>query len=332
MKVTKHKCFKDKLNFWEKVLSTLINLPVDKRCYNLVGSKIVKSNEFIEAIRKECSYEDAKCSTLVEHLTKTILPLGVLLAETYETSASTHYPSTSAEFKSRERFNFIRTEGETCWSDTDTYHGVILFPQVCEISQEILKDKFKFSKAQVQDMDKANDMDGRNEQKWTKLLICLVIDLGFGELLHPELTFAGKTMQSKVTKSTALLEQEAKDAELEAEANKFKDDVEQAEFEDDNDNRISFGGKAISQTERTAAQKRALKRKAGAEARGGASSLNGDQMQQAFNYLTSDERRVEDRAEKQRDREHQERMQDRMQDRIVQQMMYIQQGSSSNSS
>ena len=75
-------------------------------------------------------------------------------------------------------------------------------------------------------------MDGRNEQKWTKLLICLVIDLGFGELLHPELTFAGKTMQSKVTKSTALLEQEAKDAELEAEANKFKDDVEQAEFED----------------------------------------------------------------------------------------------------
>ena len=136
MIVTKHKCFKDKLNFWEKVLSTLINLPVDKRCYNLVGSKIVKSNEFIEAIRKECLYEDAKCSTLVEHLTKTILPLGVLLAETYETSASTHYPSTSAEFKSRERFNFIRTEGET-WSDTDnTYHGVILFPQVfCEISQ-----------------------------------------------------------------------------------------------------------------------------------------------------------------------------------------------------
>jgi hypothetical protein len=74
MIVTKHKCFKDKLNFWEKVLSTLINLPVDKRCYNLVGSKIVKSNEFIEAIRKECSL----CSTLVEHLTKTILPLGVL--------------------------------------------------------------------------------------------------------------------------------------------------------------------------------------------------------------------------------------------------------------
>jgi hypothetical protein len=112
---------------------------------------------------------------------------------------------------------------------------------------------------------------------------------------------------------------------LEAEANKFKDDVEQAEFEDDNDNRISFGGKAILQTERTAAQKRALKRKAGAEARGGASSLNGDQIQQAFNYLNSDERRVEDRAEKQRDREHQER-------RIVQQMMYIQQGSSSNTS
>ena len=86
MIVTKHKCFKDKLKLWEKVLSTLINLPVNKRCYNLVGSKIVKSNEFIEAIRKECSYEDAKCSTLVEHLTKTILPLGVLLAEAYETS------------------------------------------------------------------------------------------------------------------------------------------------------------------------------------------------------------------------------------------------------
>ena len=85
MKVTKHKCFKDKLNFWEKVLSTLI----DKRCYNLVGSKIVKSNEFIEAIRKECSYEDAKCSTLVEHLTK-IFPLDVLLAEAYETSAANY--------------------------------------------------------------------------------------------------------------------------------------------------------------------------------------------------------------------------------------------------
>ena len=97
MKVTKHECFKDKLN----LLSTLINLPVDKRCYNLVGSKIVKSNELIEAIRKECSYEDAKCPTLVEHL-----------VSCWQTSAA-NYPSTSAEFKSRDRFNFIRTKGET---------------------------------------------------------------------------------------------------------------------------------------------------------------------------------------------------------------------------
>jgi len=98
MIVTKHKCFKDKLN----LLSTLINLPVDKRCYNLVGSKIVKSNELIEAIiRKECSYEDAKCPTLVEHL-----------VSCWQTSAA-NYPSTSAEFRSRDRFNFIRTKGET---------------------------------------------------------------------------------------------------------------------------------------------------------------------------------------------------------------------------
>jgi hypothetical protein len=34
-----------------------------------------------------------------------------------------HYPSTSAEFMSRDRFNFIRTKGET-WTDTDTYHNV----------------------------------------------------------------------------------------------------------------------------------------------------------------------------------------------------------------
>ncbi len=100
------------VHFWVKVLSTLINLPVDKRCYNLVESKIVKSNEFIEANRKECSYEDAKCSTLVEHVIKTIFPLDVLLAEAYETSAA-NYPSTSAEFRSHDRFNFIRTKGET---------------------------------------------------------------------------------------------------------------------------------------------------------------------------------------------------------------------------
>ena len=41
-------------------------------------------------------------------------------------------------------------------------------------------------------MDKADDMDGRNASKWSLHLTCLLIHLGFGELMHPEQTLGGK--------------------------------------------------------------------------------------------------------------------------------------------
>ena len=78
-------------------------------------------------------------------MTKIILPFGLVLDEA---SASNYYHPTSAEFKSRDKFDFVRGVGET-WSDTNIYQGVILFPQVCELSQEILKNTFKFTKAQI---------------------------------------------------------------------------------------------------------------------------------------------------------------------------------------
>ena len=68
---------KYKLNFWNKCLVTLINITVGQRCYNLVGTKTAKTSEFVVNLKNQLGYKDTFVSTIIEILTKGILPLFV---------------------------------------------------------------------------------------------------------------------------------------------------------------------------------------------------------------------------------------------------------------
>eukprot|EP01036_Dinobryon_divergens_P033741 gene33741-43603_t len=241
-------------------------------------------------MKAQTNYSDAAVSTIVEHLTKTILPLSMTLANLYEEAASTHYSETSAENRKRVKHDFIRTKCVN-WKDGEVhlYQGVFLFPVVCT---NILKTVFRLPKAQIQAMDASNDMD--NSPKWDKVFTCLLIHLGFGELSNPSQTLAGKIYKMKSMKAE---EQKVRDEE---EAGIFKDPVKQAEWDEDTENIEAFGGKRSL----TTAQKREAKRKATAE-----EAASSSQVDRVVQYLTSAGRREEQvKLERERDREHRERM------------------------
>ena len=206
LKIASSKSYADKLNFWDKCLDSLINISVGQRCYNLVGTKTAKTSEFVVNLKNQLEYKDAAVSTIIEILTKAILPLSLTLATLYEEAADKHFSVSSPEYKNRVKFDFVRDEGVS-WKDDDIYQGVIIFPEVSVLAQDILKEQFKFTKAQIQAMDPPNDQDGRGALRWCTLLTCLVINLGFGELSFPSQTLAGKASDAKLQKSSSAQEQ-----------------------------------------------------------------------------------------------------------------------------
>ena len=80
LKIASSKSYADKLNFWDKCLVSLINISVGQRCYNLVGTKTAKTSEFVVNLKNQLEYKDAAVSTIIEILTKAILPLSLTLA------------------------------------------------------------------------------------------------------------------------------------------------------------------------------------------------------------------------------------------------------------
>ena len=71
-------------------------------------------------------------------------------------------------------------------------------------------------------MDKADDMDGRNASKWSLHLTCLLVHLGFGELMHPEQTLGGKKTVTKDNKSDSHYEKDTKNMEAFGDSRKPK--------------------------------------------------------------------------------------------------------------
>ena len=71
--------FKVQIKFLEycKCLVTLINITVGQRCNNLVGTKTAKTSEFVVNLKNQLGYKDTAVSTIIEILTKGILPLFV---------------------------------------------------------------------------------------------------------------------------------------------------------------------------------------------------------------------------------------------------------------
>ena len=129
LKIASSKSYADKLNFWDKCLVSLINISVGQRCYNLVGTKTAKTSEFVVNLKNQLEYKDAAVSTIIEILTKAILPLSLTLATLYEEAADKHFSVSSPEYKNRVKFDFVRDEGVS-WKDDDIYQGVIIFPEV----------------------------------------------------------------------------------------------------------------------------------------------------------------------------------------------------------
>ena len=62
----KTKSFQNRLNFWSSSINQLINTPVDKRCYNLVGTKTEAIKSFITTVMLETNFDEVKISTLIE--------------------------------------------------------------------------------------------------------------------------------------------------------------------------------------------------------------------------------------------------------------------------
>ena len=111
MIVTKNKCFKDKFNFWEKVLSTLINLPVDKRCSIQQDLRSLKAINLSKQSERNVLIRTQNVQLLLNTLQKPFFHL-VSCWQRRMRRLLLHYPSTSAEFMSRDRFNFIRKLGQ----------------------------------------------------------------------------------------------------------------------------------------------------------------------------------------------------------------------------
>lgn len=236
------KTYVDKLKFWEKLLVTLINTPVSQRCYNLIGTKTVKTVQFVESMKAQTLYNDAALSTMVDYLTKKLLPLSMKLANLYEETASKHYSEDSEENLNRVKYDFIRMKGVN-WKDGDFYQGVVLFPIVCT---NLLKTVFRLPKAQIEAMDAANDMD--DSPKWNTVFTCLLIHLGFGDLSSTSETLAVKSFKSK---SMKMEDQNVQDDE--------EDPTKQAEW--DGGIEPSSEGSGGGKRSRTTAQKRQVKRK-----------------------------------------------------------------------
>ena len=221
----KTKSFQNRLNFWSSSINQLINTPVDKRCYNLVGTKTEAIKSFITNVMLETNFDEVKVSTLIEAF-KSIQLLSLNLAKLYEEKAETHYGATSPEHSSRVKYDFIRTDGES-WKDIDEYNGVIIFPVVALNTKSIMTDTFKFSQKQISEMDKLNDVDGRVALAYQTRMTLLIIHLGFGEFANPNLTLQGKTSVAKSDKLSSAAEQRTKDLLEEESAGDFKNLVEE---------------------------------------------------------------------------------------------------------
>jgi hypothetical protein len=285
----KEKANVDKLNFWEKLITGLINTPINQRCYNSVGTKTVDTIEFIKRVKIETAYDDAAISTISEYLAKTILPLSKKLANLYEETADKHYSASSAEYRNRKKLDFIRTKCVS-WKDGDIYLGVVLFPIV--LKTDILETAFRLPPAQIQAMDTNSGVNRRTAIKWRTVLTCLLIHLGFGELSNPSSVLTSNVPKKKILK-----------------AEKKKTTREIFEEEDEDDTGIfKYEDATILETESMTMPKREAKRKVIA-----AIETSICEVDRPAEYLTSSERRAEENTWRERDREYEkeERARDR---------------------
>ena len=125
-------------------------------------------------------------------------------------------------------------------------------------------------------MDKADGMDGRNASKWSLHLTCLLVHLGFGELMHPEQTLGGKKTFTKDNKSDSHYEKDTKNMEAFGDSRKPK-------------------------------KRRAKRQSTSDKCNAGEASLGGDQVDKAMAYMLSADRRIEEDAERRRVEAREER-------------------------
>ena len=144
---TKEHSYVDKLNFWNRCISVLINTVVSKRCYNSVGEKTKLVESFItEQLSVDKMFTEYVASTLISILTKKIVPLAIGLAKLYEEEAELYFALDSPENKHRVCHEFLRTvEGDEI-NSSNPYEGVIMMPIVALNSSDLLKEPFKFTK------------------------------------------------------------------------------------------------------------------------------------------------------------------------------------------
>lgn len=305
-----------KLNFWSRVIWLLIDTLVSKRCYNSVGNKTKEVENFIaEQLSISTDFSEYAASTLIVLLNTKLVPFSHTLALEYENAAEKHYEFESAEYRYRVRNDFIRSvQGDDEINGSNPYDGVVMMASVSLLAQNLLKDPFKFNKKQILDMDGPDDVDGRCALKWHLRLTCLLVELGFTELTHPDETLFGRRTIFRDTKNTAIAVQKQKDDIEEANASSFQKNCEEndSDYEEDTKNMEAFGDSrqrdGTTGTHGRLKKRRAKKQGSSAEKyAAGEATLQGDQIDIAMAYMTSADRKKEEDAEIRRKEDREDR-------------------------